>query len=57
MKQYNVGLVVEVPDVGATDEQIEEWIGFETGYRAGMETSNPLCDHDMTSNWLEVDIH
>ena len=57
MTSYNVGLIVQVPNVGATNNQIEEWIQFKTGYRADIECSNPLCDHDLSSDWIEVELH
>ena len=54
MKQYNVSLVINVPDVGATDEQIEEWCKFQTGYRSEISIDNPLESHDMEADWIEV---
>jgi len=39
---------VEVPDVGATEEQIIEWLRFECHDNGSMEMSNPLLDKDPT---------
>ena len=57
MKQYNVSLVVEVPDTGATEPQIEEWIEYKTGYRAEVSAGNPLAGRDMDANWIEIEQH
>ena len=57
MKQYNVSLVVEVPDKGATEREIEEWIEYKTGHRHDMSAGNPLSDCDMDANWIEVERH
>ena len=57
MKQYNVSLVIEVPDDNATEREVEQWIEFKTGYRGSLSGSNPLCDADMKANWVEVERH
>ena len=41
-----VQLLVEIPDVGASEEDIREFIEFETGYRSQMRTGNPLNTED-----------
>ena len=55
--QYNVGLVLDVPDVGATEQQVEEWVKFQTGYTCEILMSNPLEGHDLDANWIEVERH
>jgi hypothetical protein len=57
MKQYNVSLVIEVPETGATEREIEEWIEYKTGYRHDISAGNPLADCDMDANWIEIDHH
>lgn len=37
-----VHLLVELPDVDATEEQIEEYIEFEVGYGSLLSKDNPL---------------
>ena len=55
--QYNVTMVVEVPDVGATDDEIEEWIEFNANYSGSISTKNPLHSFDMDTNWIEIERH
>lgn len=38
-----VHLVVELPDVGASDEEIKEAIEFQVGFRPNISAYNPLC--------------
>lgn len=38
-----VHLVVELPDVGASDEEIQEAIEFQFGFRPNISVTNPLC--------------
>ena len=33
MKQYNVSMVINVPDKGATEREVQEWVEYEVGYR------------------------
>lgn len=53
--QYNVSIVVEVPNVGATESEVEEWIQFNVGYSADIGLANPLHGYDMDTNWIEID--
>ena len=56
-KQYNVSMVIDVPDVGATEDEVEEWVKFQVGYCGGMSATNPLESHDIETNWIEVEEH
>lgn len=37
-----VQLLIELPDVEATEEQIEEFIEFETGFGCQLSADNPF---------------
>jgi len=56
MKQYNVAFVL-VPTIEATDDQVQEWVEYKTGYRGSMSMDNPLVDYDLTTNSLTVGPH
>ena len=43
-KMYEITVVVPV---AATDEQVDEWVEYNVGYRADMRLDNPLSDHDL----------
>jgi hypothetical protein len=58
MQEYNVGLVVEIPESrNATEKQIEEWIEYMTGFRSRISDENPLLGCELKSNWIEIDRH
>jgi len=57
MKQYNLSLVIEVPDTGASPEQVSEWAKFVTGYSGSISNSNPLLDVELAANSLEIEPH
>ena len=56
-KEYNVSMVVDVPDIGASRDEIEEWIEFKAGYAGSIDADNPLIDTNMNANWIEVEPH
>lgn len=37
-----VQLLIELPDVEATEEQIEDFVEFETGFECQLSDSNPF---------------
>lgn len=50
-----VTLTITIPIDDVTEEQIREWIEFETGYCASMSANNPLCEygiHGQTENCI-----
>jgi len=53
VKTIQVTMTVRVP-CEATDEQIEEWVGFETGYNGGIKLINPLSNHDLEATTICV---
>lgn len=46
MARIMVEFEVEIPVDDATDEQVEEWLRFTFGEVGGMDSSNPLSEHD-----------
>ena len=56
-EMVNVSLVVNVPEGGATFDQITEWIEFRCGFRCDMSADNPLESCDLDANFCEVDPH
>ena len=59
MKIAYCNMVVIIPDVDATDEQIKEFISCRIGERCSMSIDNPLCELDIETEQgtLEVDVH
>jgi len=57
MKQYNVSMVIEVPDVGATDKEVDEFVEYKCGYRDNISITNPLEFTKLKANNVEVDVH
>lgn len=53
MARVKVTLEIEVPEVGATDEQIEEWLQFELHYNGDMKMSNPLSSEGVDADDFE----
>ena len=47
MQQYNLRAVIDVPERGATPQQVREWILFRIGHTAQLSEDNPLVDEDL----------
>ena len=45
-KTLKVTLEVEIPDVGATDQQIQDFVWFYICQEGSISTDNPLHDTD-----------
>lgn len=45
-----ITIEIEIPDVGANEEQIDEWIYFCLGYNGMMSGSNPLSQYDLEAS-------
>ena len=57
MKQYNISLVVDVPDTAANEGEIEEWIKYKVGYSGVIICSNPLDGYDLDASEIEIERH
>lgn len=56
MKTAEVRITVDIP-VEATDEQIKQWLKYETGYCADIPMSNPLSHYDLETDKIEIKIN
>jgi len=53
MARVKVTIELEVPDVEATDKEIEEWLMFELHYNGDMNGNNPLCNEGVDPDDFE----
>lgn len=54
MTELTVQFAVRVPDVGASMEQIEEWLKYQLGHNGGCSMSNPLVDEDLEAKFGSI---
>lgn len=55
MSKITVTIEVDVPDEGATPQQIVQWAEFAVGFTGGLSCANPLVDHDLSATSCIVD--
>jgi hypothetical protein len=48
-----VEMIVEIP-CSATQEEVEQWIKFETGYTGSLNLDNPLSDYELETKSVSV---
>lgn len=51
-----VATIFLTPPVDATDNQIQEWVEYCTGYRGSISMDNPLNQYDLEADSVDVDI-
>lgn len=56
MRQAKIELTITIPDTEATDEEIKEWIKFETGYSSSIEIKNPLQSEPLEVEYCNIDL-
>ena len=54
MSTYTVKFEV-TPPVDATKEQVEAWVRYCLGDLCGIDLANPLSNHDLSANYVEVE--
>lgn len=48
-----ISITVTVP-IDCTEEQFEEWVYAELGYRGGVSLENPLCEYDLEAEQVSI---
>lgn len=48
-----IRITVTAPEE-CTEEEFKEWVEYCVGYRGGISIENPLADHDMAADKVDV---
>lgn len=54
MKTVEIKVRISIPDIDATDDEIQEFVEFSVGYGGGMSFSNPLVYESFDVEEVEI---